>query len=239
MQSFFIWKNVDSRSMGITLESPVPIIWPPERVGHVGIPGRSGDLTDLEGEAVYNSYIQTATIQIRGGYRSRDVKKWLTGSGYVTFSGEPDRRQMARVINAVTLTRHSRNLDIWVGDVQFYCQPLKESLSSVPVTISASGSAVENRGDVPTRPKITINAAAAGSTLVVSDGTNSLTVDMTGMADTGCVVDCEAQIVTNYDGFANLTALSSGNFPVLSTGENTITGSGWSSLEIERRERYL
>jgi phage-related protein len=43
----------------------------------------------------------------------------------VTFSGEPDRKQAARVIGAITLNRISRNMDKWQGEVQFYCQPLK------------------------------------------------------------------------------------------------------------------
>ena len=37
----------------------------------------------------------------------------------------------------------------------------------------------------------------------------------------------------------NLTANSTGDFPVLDVGSNTITGSGWSKLAFERRERFL
>ena len=38
---------------------------------------------------------------------------------------------------------------------------------------------------------------------------------------------------------ALLTKDSTGEFPVLEAGNNTVTGSGWSSIEIEKRERYL
>ena len=173
-QSYFIWKNQDCRSMGVLLHGPVPIVRPEERVNHVEIPGRSGDLTELEGENIYNSYIQTATIMVKGGFHVREVYKWLRGSGYVTFHGEPDRKQPARIIGAVTLQKHSRNLDWWVGEVQFYCQPLKMKLSDNTVTISSSGSSVLNAGDVQSRPKI--KATANATSLTVTANGKTLTV---------------------------------------------------------------
>lgn len=238
-QSFFIWNGRDCRSMGVNLRGPVPIVRPEERVRHVEIPGRSGDLTETEGENIYNSYIQTASISVRGGFHVRDVYKWLRGAGYVTFSGEPDRRQKARIIGAVTLNRHSRNLDKWEGEVQFYCQPLKELLHEETVTIGSSGTVIRNNGDVIAKPKIIVNAGAAGQDIGMVIGGNALRINMTGMADTGCVVDCESMTVTNYAGFADLTYLSSGDFPILNPGNNTVTFVNASSLEIERRERYL
>ena len=135
-QSFFIWKNADCRAMGVQLSGPVPIVRPEERVQHTQIPGRSGDLTETEGQDVYNSYIQTASILVPGGFRVRDIYNWLRGSDYVTFSGEPDRRQPARIIGAITLNKHSHNLDWWTGEVQFYCQPLKQLLTDPAVTIT-------------------------------------------------------------------------------------------------------
>lgn len=238
-QSYFIWNGVDCRSMGIHLSGPVPIVRPEERVKHVEIPGRAGDLTQLEGDDIYNSYIQTATIHVKGGWRVREVYRWLRGSGYVTFSGEPDRRQAARIIGAITLNKASRNIDTWVGEVQFYCQPLKELLHPVDAQIASGGGTLRNFGDVNARPRITVNALAAGSVLTLVVNSETFTVDMTGMADTGCVVDCDAQEVTNYSGAASLTKLSTGAFPVLQPGDNTIGGSGWASLVFEKRERFL
>jgi phenylacetate-coenzyme A ligase PaaK-like adenylate-forming protein len=80
-QSFFIWNNRDCRSMGVRMRGPAPIIRPEERVQHIEIPGRSGDLTQLQGENIYNSYIQTVTFTVTGGFRVREVYKWLRGSG--------------------------------------------------------------------------------------------------------------------------------------------------------------
>ena len=235
-QRYFIWNGKDCRSMGVMLQGPVPIIRPEERVQHVEIPGRSGDLTELEEEQIYNSYIQTVTIQVQGGYRVRDIFNWMKGAGYVTFHGEPDRKQAARIIGAITLNKHSRNLDWWVGEAQFYCQPLKKLLTEVPVTITSSGSTVMNAGDVKSKPKIT--ATASGTSMSITVGGKTLTISgLTSGND--YIIDSEITEVCTADRSALLTENSQGDFPRLAQGSNTITGSGWSKLVIDRRERFL
>jgi len=240
-QSFFIWNGRDCRSMGVNLRGPVPIVRPEERVRHVEIPGSSGDLTETEGENIYNSYIQTASISVRGGFRVREVYRWLRGAGYVTFSGEPDRRQAARIIGAITLNRHSRNLDKWEGEVQFYCQPLKQKLTEKTITLTNNGT-VRNDGDVNAKPLYKITCS--NSDVVISalgDSTpedNSLTITAR-TPDEVIWVDTKLMEVYNSDKTALLTKYSVGNFPVLSPGENNFAFYNASSVEIEKRERYL
>ena len=238
-QSYFIWKNKDCRAMGVKLSGPVPIVRPEERVEHVQIPGRSGDLTETEGAEVYNSYIQTATILVHGGYRVREIYNWLKGAGYVTFSGEPDRKQKARVIGAITLNKHSYNLDWWTGEVQFYCQPLKEKLQNETVQITASGTNVQNAGDVVSKPKITMTAS--GTSATISAGGKQILI-MTLTSGHIYEIDaetCEVTDITTPATPVNWTNQSTGEFPVLNPGANSVTGSGWSKLVIDKRERFL
>ena len=235
-QSFFIWKNKDCRAMGVKLSGPVPIVRPEERVNHVQIPGRSGDLTETEGAEIYNSYIQTASILVHGGYRVREIYNWLKGAGYVTFSGEPDRRQQARVIGAITLSKHSYNLDWWEGEVQFYCQPLKEKLQEETVTVTSSGTSVRNAGDVIAKPHIVATANATSMTIAAG----GKLLEITGLTSgTKYTIDCDIMEIGLAEGVGLWTANSIGEFPVLKPGSNNITGSGWSKLEIEKRERFL
>lgn len=237
-QSFFIWKEKDCRSMGIIMRGPASIIRPEERVTHVEIPGRSGDVTETEGENIYNSYIQTVSISVRGGFNVREVYKWLRGDGYVTFSGEPDRKQAARVIGAITLNRVSRNLDHWAGECQFYCQPLKQLLKEEKVTISSSGTSVRNNGDVTCRPmwKVTVDSGKTSISLTAG----GKTIAVTGLTGGSVIwIDSDTMEVWNSDKSALITVNSMGDFPVLDPGANTVTGSNWSSVEIEKKERYL
>ena len=235
-QSFFVWNGRDCRSMGIMQNGSVPIVRPEERVQHVEIPGRSGDLTELEGESIYNSYIQTASITVRGGQNVRNIYRWLRGSGYVTFSGEPDRRQPARIIGAITLNKHSHNMDCWSGEVQFYCQPLKELLTEQEITVGSLGASARNNGDVIEEPDWIFTATA--STARIDAGGKSLT--MTGLTSGQTyIVRSDVYMVLTANLQTDLTAGSSGDFPVLLPGNNTIGGTGWNSLTIRRKERYL
>ena len=234
-RTYFVWNGMDSRAMGIKLGGPVPIIRGEERVSHVTIPGRAGELTMTEGDDIYQSYIQTVTIEVPGGFRVREIYDWLKGSGYVTFHGEPDRKQRARVIGAVTLSKHSKNSEWWTGEVQFYCDPMKKLIEEQTATVTSSGTSIINAGDVKARPKIT--ATASGTSMTIAAGGNSLNI--TGVTSGySYVIDCDAGIVTNAAGTENLTANSTGKFPVLNPGITTVTGSGWSQLVIDRRERF-
>lgn len=240
-RSFFIWKNKDCRSMGVLLNGPLPIIRPEERIKHVEIPGASGDLTQTEGEEeeqIFNSYIQTATIEVKGGYHVREIYNWLRGAGYFTSSSEPDRKQPARVVGAITLNKHSANSDWWVGECQFYCQPEKELLNEDAVTITSSGSTVMNAGDLRAKPKII--ATASGTSMTIT--ANGRTLTLTGLTSgKDYVIDCKIceAYITESGVTTMITKDSSGKFPYLAPGSNEITGSGWSKLVIDRRQRFL
>lgn len=235
-QSYFIWKGIDCRSMGVWTSGPAGIVRPEERVSHVEIPGRSGDMTETEGENIFNSYIQTVTLLVKNAFRLREVYSWLRGSGFVTFSGEPDRKQAARIIGAITLNKHSYNLDWWTGECQFYCQPLKQLLHETAEEFTASGAVILNSGDVEAKPRIKLTAS--GTSATVAAGGKSLTV--TGLTSGYVyIIDSETCTATNADGTVNMLHNTSGGFPVLAVGENTVTGSGWSKIEMQKRERYL
>ena len=234
MQSYFIWNGIDSRAMGVITRRHAPLIRPEERVEHVQIPGRSGDLTETEGENIYNSYIQTISFSVTDGSRVRDVFRWLRGSGTVTFSSDPDKEQDARVIGAVTLERVSRNLDRWAGQAQFYCQPLKKRIYNIAETLTAAGT-IRNNGDVDAYPVILAYPGAESSMTITVNGESFVITNIRGVRR----IDCGAKEVTNSLRTAICTIDSSGPFPVLHPGSNTIAGSGWASLQIYKNERFL
>ena len=166
----------------------------------------------------------------------RDIFNWLKGAGSVTFSGEPDRRQKARVIGAITLDKHSRNQDYWNGEVQFYCQPLKELLHNKTEEITSSGATIYNSGDVTEKPKITMTASATTASIAIGGNT----ILMTGLTSgVNYTLDSEVLEMINLSVGTSATKLTVGEFPTIPVGSQTITGSGWSKLEIERRERFL
>jgi len=236
-QSYFIWNGIDCRSKGVIMRGPAPIVRAEERVKHVELPGDAGDLTETEGDNIYNSYIQTASISVRGAQNVRSIYRWLRGAGYVTFSGEPDRKQKARVIGAITLNRVSRNMDHWAGEVQFYCQPFKELLREEKVTLTAAGS-VRNNGDVTCKPMWKVTVASGKTSISLTAGGNTIAVTSLSGGDV-IWLDSKTMEVFNSDKTELLTKNSTGEWPVLLEGANTVTGSNWASVEIEKRERYV
>lgn len=232
MAHYFIFNDISSRDMHVLIASPIEIIKPEERVNHVTLPGRCGELTQTEGDHIYNSYIQTVPISVYGSEFVRPVEKWLSGGGYVTFSSQPDLKQRARVINAVTLKKHSKNINAWTGDVQFYCEPVKGFVGEEDIEITESGTTVTNPGDLTAYPLITVEGSG---TVTITMGGNILTIP--NLVD-GWVVDSEMQWITN-NGVPQMNAWS-GNFPALPAGNSTVmfTG-GITKLTITPRWRVL
>lgn len=235
MQSYFVWNGVDCRSMGVTTRRAAPLIRPEERVTHIQIPGLSGDLTEVEGKHIYNSYIQTVDLSVDGSDKVRSFFRWMRGDGFITFSSDPEKKQPARVIGAVTLEKVSRNLDKWAGTVQFYCQPLKERIYSISETLTAAGN-VYNGGDVASHPVILVTPITGETTVEIIVNDKTLTLSQ---VDGVRLIDCEAQEITDQNRTALYTVNSGGSFPVLQMGSNAVGGSGWSKLEIFKQERFL
>ena len=80
-----------------------------------------------------------------------------------------------------------------------------------------------------------IGIAASGS------GTPEMNGITAGGLTSGQVywIDSETMEMYNSDRSLILTSKTNGNFPVLGMGDNTITVSNISSVEILKRERYL
>ena len=219
--------------MHILFNERVPIVRPEERVEHVVIPGRSGELTQVEGEDIFNSYIQTVTMTVEGLANVPAAETWLKGDGYVTFDTQPELRQKARIINAVTFQRHSKNADYYTGDVQFYCEPIKMALADTAISVTSSGTSISNPGDLKAFPSIKITGSGAvsitcgGKTLVIPNCVS------------GWTADCENKWILNSSGVPQMNAWQ-GEFPEIQTGSNTVSFTGSiTKLEITPHWRYL
>ena len=236
MFSYFIWNGVHSRDMGIYLSGPAPIMRGKERVSNMTVLGRPGTLTLTEGEDVYEPYTVQLTVRAREPINT--VYRWLRGSGYVTFSGEPDVRQPARIVGQVQLTKISKHLSYWEGNVQFYCQPLKELIHEPEYAVT-NGAQLVNLGDVTEKPVFTFDGAYGDIALGIGD--SELVIANLPQEAGGCVVDCDAGYVLSFDRTQLLTNLSAGDFPTIPVGTSTlrIGGSHTGTVTIGRRQRWL
>ena len=229
---YLIWKGTNSNTKHIRVRNRMPIIRPQERVNHITIPGREGELTQVEGEHIYESYIQTAQVTVIGAEHVPEAEAWLSGDGDVTFDSQPDLKQAARVINAVTFTKLSRNLDLWQGDIQFYCQPIKHPVDEEDIEITESGETLENPGTLPAMPEIQMEGSGAVSVSI--NGVTLIIPDLTS----GWTADCANKWICQ-NGVPQMNAWQ-GEFPQIPVGESMITFTGnITKLTITPHWRYL
>ena len=232
-QPYFIWNGTDSRSMGVKVLAYPPRIRPKERIEYVTIPGVSGDLAIKEGKDVYEPYTRPMELRNDKGFSVEAVRKWLRGSGKMIYGCEPDRIYDVDLGPELQFDRFV--CGIWRCTLQMRTQPLKSSAFAQPETLTEAKQ-IYNGGDVDAYPVILVYPAENADTVTVTVNRNDFV--MTGV-DGVRRIDCWAQEVTDDDRTALYTVYSSGRFPVLCPGYNSIGGSGWSALEIDREERFL
>ena len=232
MLHYFIWNGTDSRTKHIRVNNRVPIIRPEERVNHITIPGRAGELTQVEGEHIYNSYIQTVNLEVLGAANVPAAEVWLAGAGEVTFDTQPALKQKARIINAVTFEKVSRNLDIWKADVQFYCEPFKSLNDEEDIEVTSSGTTLTNPGTLPALPEIQIEGSGAVSVSI--NGVTLIIPDLTS----GWTADCANKWICQ-NGVPQFGAWQ-GSFPEIPVGESTLLYTGSvTAITITPHWRFL
>ena len=228
---WFVWNGIDSRQFGLYVSKLPPILRAEERVSVVSIPGRSGHLTMTEGEAVHNSKKLNCIITATTDRDIQPILSWLSGEGQVIFANDPNYVYFARIISSIEFRRTCNSLQ--QATVIFYCQPYKAQYpTESPVSLTGTSLSVINPGDVPSKPKVTVNYSG---NINVSINDDEMT--FTGISSK-IIVDCETNIITNNDGTL-WTGTYYGNFWNLEKGANTITANHSVTLDIEPRWRWL
>lgn len=230
---FFVWDGVSSRDMGLIIRRNPSIVRARERVETIEIPGRSGYLTLSAGANVFDNVVKTVEAQIPPSVDPQAVMTWLRGSGLVVFSTEPDFAYDARIINQIEMERVFD--DAWTGTITFLCQPEKRAtIPESDISITDYQQVVYNPGNVPSRPKIQIeqqDLLAENPFVRVTVGYKVFEAATDG---NGCIIDSDAQIVTDLTGEVDTTYSSTGDFPILEPGDNVVTIQGLPGLTVRK-----
>ena len=238
MNDWFEWNGVKCTDYGIYVtEQPTPTI-PEERVTFTDVPGRSGSLTTLEGDYVYNDMVLTATCVISDPDKIPEIAGWLRGSGTVTFANRDGGFYYARIINQIPFEKILRGNPHRTFAVNFRCKPFWYE-ADVPVKNiqPASGSTsgyvtMQNPGNVPSEPIITVTGS----------GEITLIVDMTivELSDVNGEITIDSVLQEAYSGMTPMNSCMSGDFPTLPPGNSTISWTGnVTYLKVQPNWRYL
>ena len=232
MNDWFTWNGVRCTEYGIHVSEQPPLTMPAERATFINVPGRSGSLTTLEGNDVYDDLVLTATCFISNISRITEIAAWLKGSGTVTFANRQGGFYYARIVNQISFEKILRGNPYRSFAVNFRCKPFWYTEAVTPITLTTSGSAITNPGNVYSEPVITVYGSGAitlmvGMSIVELDGfPGSITLD--------------TPLMEAYQGQISMNGCVSGDFPRLLPGQNAISWTGSvSRVVIQPNWRYL
>ena len=204
---------------------------PPRSLENVSIPGRNGDLHFDNGRFQNITVTYPAFIARRFNPRMDDFREWLCSKYHyvkIEDSYHPDEYRLGLFKGGLSVSTTPRNL---AGrfNLSFDCKP-QRFLNSGDIVqkFTASGS-IYNPTEYPAKP------------LVKCYGTSG-TVTIAGVAVTvtGCtnhvILDCD--LMEAYEGSTSRndsTTLVNGEFPTLPSGNNAISFTGFSRVEITPR----
>ena len=232
MIDYFLWNNERSTDHGVHVLTHPNLTIPMERSKQITVPGRPGTLTTLEGNDVYDDVILTAECYVRDASLGPAIAAWLKGRGNVRVANRQGGHYKARISNQVSLGKVIVGRPDCTFNVNFRCFPFwyKDNVSDI--TLTQSTSTVNNPGSVYAEPIITVNGSG-DITLMV----NTTLIQLASVSGS-IVINTELQEA--YKGTALQNDHMTGDFPVLTPGQNAISWSGSvTSVVIRPNWRYL
>lgn len=231
MNDWFEWSGIRCTQYGIHVLEQPPVTIPSERVTFTDVPGRSGSLTQLEGDDVYDDIVLTATCQIADPSRIPEIAAWLRGSGTVTFANRQGGYYHAHVVNQIPFEKILRGNPHRSFAINFRCKPFWYLSDVGLITLTTSGTFITNPGSVASEPVITVYGYGeitlmVGMTITELEITDKITLD--------------TPLMEAYSGSTSMNSCMSGDFPSLLPGKNAVSWSGnVSRVKIQPNWRSL
>ena len=217
MNDWFEWNGVRCTEHGIHVSEQPPVTLPSERATFTNVPGRSGSLTTLEGDEVYDDLLLTATCIISDSSRIPEIAAWLRGSGTVTFANRQGGFYHARIVNQISFEKILRGNPHRSFAVNFRCKPFWYMADVEPIALTTSGTFITNPGSVFSEPVITVYGNGevtlmVGMTIVELEVSGSITLD--------------TPLMEAYSSSTSMNYAMSGDFPILLPGQNAVSWTG-------------
>jgi len=218
LTDWFLWNGHKCTEYGIHVSEHPAITIPAERSTFTNVPGRSGSLTKLEGDVVYDDMLLSCTCWIENTNDLPRIAAWLRGSGTVTFANRQGGFYYARVVNQIPFERILRGHPNRSFAVTFRCQPMFFLNDNAPITVVSTGTFIENRGRMPAEPVLQVSLSGdaeitlGGYLFTITGLTGTVTIDTTKL-------EC-------YQDYISKNGNMSGEYPVIPTEGAYITWTG-------------
>ncbi|MEG1849909.1 MAG: hypothetical protein RR197_05060 [Oscillospiraceae bacterium] len=232
MTTWFIYKGVDSREMGVIARSYPGPARASERMKAIPIPARFEVLHKREGDyPVYDPIDMGMEIAVERGGDPGKALNWLRGDGDMVFGDAPNFTRHVWLTDDLELKPFGKRRAIWTGTLNMEGAPYR--MERFPAVLSpARTDYLKNPGDYEAYPLITIGGSGTCDITI-----GGKTISPTGISGT-VTLDCAAKIAVT-DGQSS-SGIVSGDWPVIEPGRQEIIWSGTAtSVIIAPRWRYV
>lgn len=236
-EAWFEFKGIRSDQMGIMLKQMPVRSLPGRNFTRKAVSGRDGTLK--YGDFTYKDTTVRLECDVRDETKLEAILGWLTGSGDLRFSDEPDRVYAASIEKEYSRSSIQPRLTGQRFTVTWTCAPFRKEYDPLEgINITTSGVVVKNPGTATALPRVEIHGS----------GDFSLTIGMETIffagIDGGIVVDSELMDALNLEGSQLLNDKISGMPFEIQPGNNTVSwllgdGGEITKVVITPRWRYI
>lgn len=229
-EAWFEFRGVKSSDMGVLLRQMPTRYLPGRSYTRKKAAGRDGSI--LTGDGSCNDVSVRIECSVPDAAKLNDVLAWLTGSGSLRFSDEPNLTYDASVEKEYSRASILSRCEGQRFTVTWTCAPIRRLYpEAADIVFGASGTSFTALGTYFALPRLAIYGSGAFH-VTISGGGHSSGMFFTGVPSEGIVVDSEKMDALTMDGagLLNRCVLSdSGDFFRIYPGANVISwgvGSG-------------
>lgn len=232
MRNIMTFNGINNKTMGVYVTQRPPMITPEERGEAVTVPGRDGTL--WISEHALEEITITVEIWVSPDADISAVRKWLSGSGELSFGKSPEWCYRARIKAGVTYAPLNFEAG-YNAAIPFICQPYRYKLPAETQTITRSPAVLTNPCNAAARPIITVYGT--GNITLAIGGADGYAVSLTGISGS---ITIDSQMLEAYQGTTLLNNKMEGEFPMLMVGDNGIAWTGnVSKIEVRPNWRWV
>lgn len=235
MNDYIIYNSIYSNSLGIFVSRGSSYdAAAPDYVSYQ-IQGRNGDL-QINNDRYQNIDV-TYPVFIPRGFPSmvQAVRNWMrSADGYANLQDSYDTThyRLARGKDVLSFSPSPNNVGANFQLV-FDSKPQRFLISGYSQQSITSGDVLTNPTQFTALPRFQVSGISNGGTLTVANSLGTTTMTATRARSSSAYIDCETMNI--YSGSTNLNDLFSGDFPVFTEGNNTITFSGITTVAVRPR----
>lgn len=218
MDDWFSWNGVRCTEYGVYVEKLPPLTIAKERTTYEDVAGRSGSITMLEGECVYDDVVLSMDCWLRGNADVSAIAAWLRGTGELRMPNRPGVYYVARLNAQIEMVKVIPARSERRFSLVWRCRPFLRMDAPETSNYTASGEILVNPGTAPGFARVTI----------VGSGYFSLTIGMQTVffrnVEDGIILDPELCDAFTLDGALLANDWMDGNFfDSIQPGNNTVS----------------